>query len=201
MKKRIKHTLTIALGMLLVIVSACTDDIEIQEHGPIKLWVVYAIPTADQATTTGTVPVDNETTYQLGDEITVLPNTGGLTKAGAVFGGWSPPWSSTIVYQAGDKINTSRSPSSTFTLTLRWAYKVTYNGNGSDGGAVPVDNNNYVPATTVTVAGAGTLTRTGYTFDGWNTNAAGTGTNRAAGSTFAMGSANVTLYAKWKAIP
>lgn len=200
MEKKIKHILTIALGMLLLVVSACSDDVDPQEHGPIKLWVVYAIPTADQATTTGTVPIDNETTYHLGDEITVLPNTGGLTKTGAVFGGWSPPWSTTTVYQAGDNINTSRSPASTFTLTLRWAYKVTYNGNGSDGGAVPVDDNNYVPTVAVTVASPGTLTRTGYTFAGWNTNAAGTGTNRAAGSTFAMGSAGVTLYAKWTAI-
>lgn len=50
----------------------------------------------------------------------------------------------------------------------------------------------------MTVLGnTGTLAKTGYTFDGWNTAANGSGTNRAAASTFTMGPAGVTLYAKW----
>ena len=43
-------------------------------------------------------------------------------------------------------------------------------------------------------------TRAGYTFAGWNTAANGGGTSQAAGSTFTMGAANVTLYAQWTAI-
>jgi uncharacterized repeat protein (TIGR02543 family) len=39
----------------------------------------------------------------------------------------------------------------------------------------------------------------GYTFSGWNTKADGTGTAYQAGGTFTMGSADVTLYAKWTA--
>ncbi len=50
---------------------------------------------------------------------------------------------------------------------------------------------------TATVTGAGTLARAGFIFSGWNTAANGSGTARAAGSTFAMGNANVTLYAQW----
>jgi uncharacterized repeat protein (TIGR02543 family) len=42
------------------------------------------------------------------------------------------------------------------------------------------------------------LSRSGYTFGGWNTNASGTGTNYAAGSSFTP-SGNITLYAKWNA--
>merc|ERR1712000_380999 len=38
----------------------------------------------------------------------------------------------------------------------------------------------------------------GYTFAGWNTAFDGTGTQQATGSTFTMGSDNVTLYAQWK---
>lgn len=78
---------------------------------------------------------------------------------------------------------------------------VTYNGNGNSGGTAPVDSNSYLQGATVTAAGQGTLVRTGYTFAGWNTAANGTGTNYAAGSTFTMGAANVTLYAKWTALP
>jgi uncharacterized repeat protein (TIGR02543 family) len=43
------------------------------------------------------------------------------------------------------------------------------------------------------------LTRTGYTFDGWNTSAAGTGTNYAAADTYTTVS-NVIFYAKWNPV-
>ncbi|MCX6896741.1 MAG: autotransporter-associated beta strand repeat-containing protein [Verrucomicrobia bacterium] len=77
-------------------------------------------------------------------------------------------------------------------------YSVTYDGNGSDGGTVPTDSNNpYNPSATVTVLdNTGTLTKSGYTFDGWNTQADGLGTHRLVSSTFAI-AANTTLYAQW----
>ena len=77
-------------------------------------------------------------------------------------------------------------------------YAVTYNGNGSTGGSPPTDSNAYDQGATVTVLGnAGSLVRTGYTFSGWNTTVNGSGTEYAAGNTFSMGSASVTLYANW----
>lgn len=80
-------------------------------------------------------------------------------------------------------------------------YKVSYNGNGSTGGTIPVDNNNYLQSNTVTVLGnAGNLVRTGFKFDGWNTAANGSGTNYTQGATFAMGTTNITLYAQWKPV-
>ena len=76
------------------------------------------------------------------------------------------------------------------------AYTVTYDGNGKTGGSVPVDTANYKQGQTVTVLGnTGNLVKSGYSFVGWNTAANGTGTTY--GVTFVMGSANVTLYAKW----
>ncbi len=81
-------------------------------------------------------------------------------------------------------------------------YTVTYNGNGSTSGSVPVDNNNYPHGTSVTVLdNTGNLVKTGYIFAGWNTATDGSGTPYAAGATFAMGTANVTLYAQWTANP
>jgi len=76
-------------------------------------------------------------------------------------------------------------------------YTVTYYGNNSNGGTVPSDSNNYEEGSTVTVAGAGSMTRAGYAFTGWNTAADGMGTQRAVGSTFNMGTGNITLYAQW----
>ena len=64
---------------------------------------------------------------------------------------------------------------------------VTYNGNGSDGGAVPTDGSSpYTYGATVTVLGAGTMTRTGFNFIGWNTAADGSGTNYSPGATFTI---------------
>jgi uncharacterized repeat protein (TIGR02543 family) len=78
-------------------------------------------------------------------------------------------------------------------------YNVTYNGNLNSTGSAPTDATNYSSGATVSVLGnTGTLARTGYTFAGWNTLANGSGTDRAAGSTFTI-SANTTLFAKWTA--
>ncbi|OEH84502.1 hypothetical protein BHU72_09865 [Desulfuribacillus stibiiarsenatis] len=82
------------------------------------------------------------------------------------------------------------------------AYTVTYNGNGNTGGSVPIDSELYEQGAPVTVqSNNGSLAKTGYTFAGWNTAADGSGTNYVAGATFPIGTANVTLYAKWTAIP
>ena len=78
-------------------------------------------------------------------------------------------------------------------------YTVTYNANGADSGDVPEDNTAYSSGATVTVLGnTGSLTKTDYTFDGWNTASDGSGTNYAPDATFSI-SANTTLYAKWAA--
>ena len=84
--------------------------------------------------------------------------------------------------------------------TSMCGYTVTYNDNGKTSGSVPTDNTVYSSGSTVTVKGnTGSLAKTGYTFGGWNTSPAGTGTNYAAGSgTFSITS-DITLYAKWTA--
>jgi len=75
---------------------------------------------------------------------------------------------------------------------------VTYSGNGATSGTVPVDSSKYATGAKVTVLGnTGNLARSGYTFAGWNTAAGGNGTSYAAGATFSMGNAAVTLYARW----
>lgn len=77
-------------------------------------------------------------------------------------------------------------------------YTVTYNDNGATSGTVP-GTQNKIAGRAVTVAqNSGSLTKTGYTFNGWNTKADGTGTSYAAGSSF-TDDADLTLYAQWKA--
>ncbi len=77
------------------------------------------------------------------------------------------------------------------------AYTVTYDGNQSTGGDVPVDANSYTNGAIVTVLdNTNGLVKTGHTFSGWNTQADGEGTPYAPDATFTI-NANTTLYAQW----
>jgi hypothetical protein len=75
---------------------------------------------------------------------------------------------------------------------------ITYDGNGSTSGSAPTDASSpYNSGSTVTVLGnSGSLAKTGYSFNGWNTAANGSGTTYSAGNTFAI-SSNTILYAQW----
>ncbi len=90
-------------------------------------------------------------------------------------------------------------PDNDVTLYAQWTavnYHVTYNANGGTG--TQTDSTVYHYGNTVTVKNKGSLARTGYTFNGWNTKADGTGTSYAAGATFSMPASDVELFAKWK---
>jgi uncharacterized repeat protein (TIGR02543 family) len=73
-------------------------------------------------------------------------------------------------------------------------YTVTYVGNGGFG-TLNDPNSPYISGSTVTVIG-NTFTRAGYTFAGWSTNSAGTGSDYNGGDLFTI-NANTTLYAQW----
>ena len=79
-------------------------------------------------------------------------------------------------------------------------YHVIYAGSGNDGGNPPVDVATYLPGNTVTTFGnIGSMTKSGNAFAGWTTNPTPSGPSASytAGATWAMGSADVTLYAIW----
>lgn len=81
-------------------------------------------------------------------------------------------------------------------------YSVTYHGNTNTGGTAPVDSSSpyYTPNSVVTVKGLGSLIKTGFTFDHWNTTADNSGTSYAPTSIFVINS-NVDLYAQWTPVP
>ena len=83
----------------------------------------------------------------------------------------------------------------TFTAT---PYTLTYNSNGATNGSVPETAKKYAEGDEVTVLGnTGLLEKDGKTFAGWNTQADGLGTDYAADAVLTIGTADVTLYAKW----
>jgi uncharacterized repeat protein (TIGR02543 family) len=75
-------------------------------------------------------------------------------------------------------------------------YTVTFNANGATSGAPPASQTVY-SGISITVPNQGTLTYSGKTFGGWNTQSNGGGVNYLAGAMFTL-SGNVTLYAKWQ---
>ncbi|WP_281890457.1 InlB B-repeat-containing protein [Paenibacillus sp. YYML68] len=159
--------------------------------------VQYTVTYNGNGHTGGNVPLDGGS-YASGATATVLGNTGTLERTGYTFAGWNTASDGTGTDYAGGATLTV---SGNVTLYAKWtadSYTVTYAGNGSTGGTAPaVVTQSY--NSTVTVSGnTGTLSRTGYTFAGWNTASDGTGTDYAGGATFAL-TGNVTLYAKWTA--
>ena len=162
----------------------------------------YTVTYSGNGSTGGSAPLDSGT-YQQGQTVTVLGNSGSLVKAGSSFTGWNTVAGGTgSSYAQGQTFTMG---TANVTLYAKWAtgpatYTVTYIGNGSDGGSVPVDATAYQQGAMVTVLGnTGSLVKTGNTFTGWNTVAGGTGTAYTAGQTFTMGAAGVTLYAQWSA--
>ena len=125
-----------------------------------------------------------------------LPNPA-PTKAGNIFSGWYSDASFANAFSFSTPIIAS------ITLYAKWTpvFSVTYSGNGNTSGNIPTDTNLYTNGQIVTVLGnTGSLAKTGFAFAGWNTSAGGNETDRAAGSTFQMGSINVVLYAKWSPV-
>ena len=163
----------------------------------------YTVTYDGNGKTGGSVPVDS-TNYEQGQTVTVLGNPGKLVRTNYSFVGWNMQsnGSGTTYTQA----QTFTMGAANVTLYAMWTanptYTVTYNGNGSTSGIVPVDSTNYEQGQDVSVLGnTGSLVKTNYSFGGWNTLANGSGTTYTQAQTFAMGAANVTLYAMWTANP
>ena len=90
------------------------------------------------------------------------------------------------------------------TLYAQWTpitYNIKYDGNGATSGSMSNSNHTYDVSKALTANG---YTRTGYTFNGWNTKADGSGTaysNQQSVRNLAnTQDARITLYAQWKPI-
>lgn len=77
-------------------------------------------------------------------------------------------------------------------------FTISYNANGADSGTVPASQHGDEESPQSIQANTGNLAKSGYLFDGWNTDASGSGTDYAPGASYKGKSA--TLYAKWAAI-
>ncbi|AFV24515.1 outer membrane adhesin like protein [Methanolobus psychrophilus R15] len=155
-------------------------------------WICYITYDGNDATE-GTAPAD-VSPYPTGTNVT-LPGEGDLLKTGHIFTGWN-----TAVDGSGDNympgVEFTMTGNTTFYANWTAVYSVIYDVNGATEWTLPIDPNNpHVTGTNVTVMD-GTLARTDYVFDGWNTAADGTGTSYNPAEEFTITS-DVTLYAQW----
>jgi len=137
---------------------------------------------------TGTVLSSNSTSYTLrsksGSTFTVIVNVNIIVSINNPI-----PLDNGRTKSPEGKLSPTK-PSGTATK-----YTVTFDKNGATSGIAP-DTITVTAGSRITLPGANGLSKTGFTFGGWNTNAYGTGTNYIAGSSYTV-NGNVTLYAKW----
>ena len=149
--------------------------------------------------TSGNVPTDDNSPYASSSTVTVLTNSGTLAKTGYTFSGWNTQADGKGTHYGATGAD-AFTISYNITLYAEWRCSVTYDANGATSGTVPTDNSSpYASSSTVTVlTNSGTLEKTGYVFDGWNTQADGQGTHydEAGFDSFEI-SSNVILYAEW----
>ena len=120
------------------------------------------------------------------------------TRTGYTFAGWYSD--SGLTSKIGNGGSTYR-PAKDITLYAKWTantYTVKYDGNGATVGSTESSSHTYNVAKALT---ANEFVKIGYTFNGWNTKADGTGTSYANSASVtnlaSTNGATVTLYAKW----
>jgi uncharacterized repeat protein (TIGR02543 family) len=122
----------------------------------------------------GTTPVGGGS-KSFGSTVTVAANT--FTKTGYTFTGWNTAANGSGTPYAATGSVTFLMPDAAVTLYAQWTIissAFAYNGNTSDGGSAPAGGGTKNYAATITVA-ANSYTKSGYTFDSWNTAANGSG--------------------------
>ncbi len=158
----------------------------------------YSVTYNGNGNTGGTAPNDSNSPYNYNASVTVLGNTGSLTKTGNTFSGWNTKADGTgTTYQPS---NTFSMPANNVVLYAKWTpdnYAVIFDKN--DAAATGSMSNQTYPYGSTANLNANAYSLTGYAFKEWNTAANGTGTVYANQASFTMSvTNNVTLYAQWE---
>lgn len=115
-------------------------------------------------------------------------------------------WFQEVVLTGEYRMSASSSSQETNRMWIRLGekqlitYTVSYNGNSNTGGTAPSNQTKDYGVNLALANNSGNLVRTGYTFNGWNTQADGLGIDYAVGSNYTTNAA-LTLYAKWTPLP
>jgi len=126
-----------------------------------------------------------------------LPSGDGLSKSGFTFGSWNTePSGNGRDYSTGSFYT----PTTNITLYAKWiplaapTYTIIFDVNGASG--VAPASISAKSGSSITLPEQGGLSKSGYSFSGWNTNVTGTGSTYKSGSSYTV-TKDITLYAKW----
>ena len=151
----------------------------------IDLYAKWKTATVSFTTEYGTVPSITKYTGQKLSE-TEIPTL--EPRTGYTLDGW---------FNGSTKLTTDYTVNGDVMFTEKWTvntYLITFNANGG----TDSDSSQTVTYGTTVKLNANTFTREGYTFNGWNLAANGSGTGYADKADFTVNEANgVTLYAQW----
>ncbi len=165
----------------------------------------YSVTYHANGSTGGAVPSAGSAGY--GTVFLVAGNTGQLVRTGHAFIGWTTSQDGTgTVYAYGGANPSFLMGAGNVDLYAAWSvesYTITYDRNGgvlAAGTSLPAPSITYGSSYPV-IAQPSSLTRDGYTFNGWTVQPDGSGTTYSSGSgtsSFTV-TGPVTLYAKWTA--
>jgi uncharacterized repeat protein (TIGR02543 family) len=145
---------------------------------------------------TGTTPAGSPYYLSLGGSATAASGSG-FSKAGYTFGGWSCD-QGLGNKQPGDSIVWSNADVVCTAIWNPLTYQLSYDAGGGSG-TTPSTVSNLAQGATPTLDAGSTLTKTGYTFAGWNCDQS-IGA-KAGGATVTMPAANVICTAQWTPNP
>ena len=167
------------------------DDIKLTGTLP-----TFSVTYNGNTNTSGSAPTDATSPYAAGATVTTLGNTGNLAKTGYSFNGWNTAANGTGTSQAAT--STFTMPSANVVLYAQWSpntYTVTFDANTGSGS---MGTQSIACAASASLT-ANSFTKTGYSFNGWNTAANGSGTSYSDQASYTMGTSNAMLYAQWTA--
>ena len=130
-----------------------------------------------------TISLTNDANYDYYMRIGNAPTTSTYTK---LYDSDSDSYTYTWTPTANAQIN----------IYIYQRYTITYDKNGGTGTLPTSDTYKYKIHGTALTLGTNNLTKTSYTYNGWNTNTTGTGTHYNSGGSYST-NANDTLYADW----
>ena len=144
---------------------------------------------------------DQKMTYDTAANLT----SNAFKKTGYVFSGWATSATGSKTYNDKQSVkNLSSTQGAVITLYAKWTpitYTIKFNGNNSTSGSMSNLSMTYDTAKTLT---ANAYKRTGYTFNGWNTFADGSGAKytdkQSVKNLTTTQGATVNLYAQWNPI-
>jgi uncharacterized repeat protein (TIGR02543 family) len=147
-------------------------------------------------------PATASQSFNYGGTALAPSGIGTLTRSGYTFAGWSLNTAGTgTIYSNPDEVvvgttTKTYTPTASVIFYAKWTagtFAVSFDANGGTGTQM---SNLSITAGTAIALTTNAYTRAGYTFNGWNTLANGTGTSYANSASVTL-FANTTLYAQW----